>query len=234
MNFLKTLTIVLVATSVLSAGALSIESIEHASVRNDLDALVALRNDADAAATPFATAFLEYRIGVAANALSDTKTAKRSLKTSAKILKGLLDETPDSVESLTLLANVYGMTMGVSPIKAPFLGPKAERLIERAYEIAPGNAQVLLVRGISAFNTPSMFGGSKTKALDWLDQAIKAYDSNASTQKWGAAEAYVWRALTLDAMERRGDAIADLNEALAREPDYAWAQFILGNMQATG
>ena len=234
MNFLKSLTMILVATSVLSAGALSIESIEHASVRNDLGALIALRNEADATTTPFTTAFLEYRIGVSANALSDTKTAKRSLKSSTKILKQLLDEKPDSLEALTLLSNVYGMTIGVSPIKAVFLGPKAERLIERAYEIAPHNAQVLLVRGISAYNTPSMFGGSKTKALDWLDQAIKSYESSPSNGEWGAAEAYVWRALTLDAMERRSDAIADLNEALEREPDYAWALFILGNMQATG
>lgn len=234
MNFLKSLTMILVAASVLSADALSIESIEHASVRNDLGALVALRNDADATAAPFVAAFLEYRIGVSANALRDTKTAKRSLKSSAKILKKLLNDQPDSVEVLTLLSNVYGMTIGVSPIKAPFLGPKAERLIQRAYEIAPDNAQVLLVRGISAYNTPSTFGGSKSKALDWLDQAIKSYAADPSDGNWGAAEAYVWRALTLDALERRADAIADLNQALAREPDYAWAQFILGNLQATG
>lgn len=232
MRTLKTMSILMVLTCVLSAHALSVKDVEHASLRNDLDGLTELRAEAQAQEDTFVAAFLEYRIGIAANVAQDAKLAKQSLKRSAKILRSSLKDSPDSVPHLTLLAHVYGMQIGMNPMRGMTLGPKQHALIERAVEIDPDNAHTLLVQGVSGFNTPSMFGGNKSDALAMLDRAIKAFDA-APDAEWGAAEARVWRALTLDAMERRNDAIDALNTALTLEPDYAWARFILSSMEAT-
>lgn len=232
MNFLKPLALMVVLSTVLPAEALSVDAIEYASVRNDIEGLVTLRESVTSDKTSsYAAAFLEFRIAIAANANGDGSVAKKSLKRSATILKQALKDAPDSVEHMALLANVYGMQIGVSPLKGPLLGGKAQRLAERATALDPTNAQTMLIRGISSFNTPSMWGGSKKDALDWLDKAIGAFDSGASTG-WGQAEAHVWRALTLDALERRDEAIDALNAALSIEPDYVWARFILGNLQS--
>lgn len=233
MRALKTMSILMVLTCVLSAHALSVKDVEHASLRNDLDRLTALRAEAEQQDDTFVAAFLEYRIGIAANVAEDPKLAKRSLKRSAKILRSSLKDQPDSVPHLTLLAHVYGMQIGMNPMKGMTLGPKQHALIERAVEIDPDNAHTLMVKGVSDFNTPSMFGGSKSDALAMLDRAIKAFDATPDAE-WGVAEAWVWRALTLDAMERRADAVEALNTALSLEPDYAWARFILRSMDATG
>lgn len=232
MRILKSMSVLMVLTCVLSAHALSVKDIEHASLRNDLDRLNDLRTEVQQQDDAYVTAFLEYRIGVAANVAQESRLAKRSLKRSAKILRGVLKETPDSLPHLTLLAQVYGMQIGVSPMKGMTLGRKQHALIERAVAIDPDNAHALLVKGISDYNTPSMFGGNKSDALGTLDRAIKAFESTPDAE-WGVAEAWVWRALTLDAMERRGDAIEALNTALTLEPDYAWARFILASMEAT-
>ncbi|MFK7886048.1 MAG: hypothetical protein AB8G16_04210 [Gammaproteobacteria bacterium] len=233
MEFLKPLALILVLSCMAPAEALSVDTVEYASVRNDLDGLVALRSELTANTASYNAAFLEFRIGVAANANGEGKIAKKSLKNSAKILKKALKESPDSVPHMALLANVYGMQIGVSPMKGPLLGGKAQRLAERATQLEPGNAQTMLIRGISSFNTPSMWGGSKKDALKWLDQAITAFERGATTG-WGAAEAHVWRALTLDALERRAEAIDALNVALSVEPDYVWARFILSTLQEQG
>ena len=233
MRYLKAMSLTIVLASVVSSHALSVKDIEHASIRNDLNRLSELRSEAESQDDAFVRAFLEYRIGVAANVAQDAKLARQSLKRSARILRDALKDTPESVPHMTLLANVYGMQIGIDPMKGMTLGRKSHELIDRAIEIDPSNAHTLLVKGISDFSTPSMFGGSKRDALATLDQAIKAFEATPDAQ-WGVAEAYVWRALTLDAMERRDDAIEALNAALTLEPDFVWARFILDSMRATG
>lgn len=232
MNPLKTIALMLLLGVAANVQALSVESIEYASLRNDLGALLAMRDEANTQTSDYASAYLDFRIGVAANVMGDTKLAKSSLKSSAKTLQRKLKESPDSVPHMALLANVYGMTIGVSPIKGAFLGPKSQKLIDRAMALAPNDPTVLLVKGISLYNMPSMFGGSKSEALEMLEQAIAAFDASLATPAWGPREAQVWRALTLDALDKRDAAIVELNSALEREPDYAWARFVLGNLES--
>lgn len=232
MRFLKFLSVGLVLAGVLSAHALSLKTIEDASIRNDLTELVSYRGQAEQVNDAYVSAFLEYRIGIAANVAQDRKLAKSSLKRAAKILKKKLKVSPDSAAHLALLGNIYGMQIALSPMKGMTLGPKANKLVERAIEIAPSDPNTLLSLGISRYNTPSIFGGNKTEALAALDQAIKAFEVSQDAQ-WGKAEAHVWRALALDAMERRADAVTALNAALDLEPDFEWARFILSSMEAT-
>ncbi|MEM6641151.1 MAG: tetratricopeptide repeat protein [Pseudomonadota bacterium] len=232
MRCFKSMSLLVVLASVLSAQALSIADVEAVSIRNDLSGLTELRDEAEKQDDGYLQAFLEYRIAVAANAANDAKLAKRSLKTSAKLLRGGLETSPNSVQHMTLLANVYGLQIGINPMKGMTLGRKSHALIDRAMNIDPTNPHTLLAKGISDFNTPSMFGGSKGDALKTLDAAIKAFGASPDAQ-WGAAEAHVWRALALDEQARRSEAVAALNTALEIEPDYAWARFILRSMAAT-
>ncbi|MEO0344882.1 MAG: tetratricopeptide repeat protein [Pseudomonadota bacterium] len=220
--------IVLIAANV-QAG--SVDSVERASRNNDLTALETQRSaivDADA---PYLAALADYRIGIAHSVRSDEKSAGIALTAASEQLEALVKTEPKNAEAWALLANVYGMRMGLSPFSAMKLAGQADRARAKARALAPTNPRVLLTDGISLYNTPGMWGGSKPKAIAVLDQAIAMFEATPDSG-WGFAEALVWRGL---AHAETGDTAAaerDFQRAVELEPDYAWAQSLLARQRA--
>ena len=58
------------------------------------------------------------------------------------------------------------------------LGPRANAALDRASEIDSGNPRVLLLQGVSAFNTPAMFGGGTNKAEQFLRRSLERFAVN--------------------------------------------------------
>lgn len=213
------------------AHAGSIDAVERASTHNDLVALQTERAAIVADESPYLAALADYRIGIAQSVRADEKAAKAALESASSILESLVAEHPGDAEAWALLANAYGMRMGLSPFSAMKLSGKAERARKQAMALAPNNPRVLLMEGIALHNTPSMWGGSKTGAIEVLDLAIAAFDS-AAKPGWGHAEALVWRGLSHADTGDGAAAEADFSRAVALEPDYAWAQSLLARQRA--
>ncbi|MEL6951528.1 MAG: tetratricopeptide repeat protein [Pseudomonadota bacterium] len=220
--------IVLIAANV-QAG--SIDSVERASRNNDLTALETQRSAIVDADTPYLAALADYRIGIAHSVRGDETEAGIALTAASEQLDVLVKAEPKNAEAWALLANVYGMRMGLSPFSAMKLAGQADRARAKARALAPANPRVLLTEGISLYNTPGMWGGSKPKAIAVLDQAIAAFEATPDSG-WGFAEALVWRGL---AHAETGDTAAaerDFKRAVELEPDYAWAQSLLARQRA--
>ena len=80
---------------------------------------------------------------------------------------------------------------------------------------------------MSEYNTPAIFGGSKSAALESLDIALSLFSSDNSENQWGHAEAYVWRGLANQSMNNNEAAIQDWQQALNIAPDYGCANMLI-------
>lgn len=133
-------------------------------------------------------------------------------------------------ETHALRSSVLGMMIGSNPFRGMTLGPKSGTQMERAIEVAPANPRVWLLRGIGAFNTPSMFGGGLDKAEEYLSKAITLFKTDAPqppAPAWGAGEAHAWLGQAYAKQGKKDAARAEYQKALAIEPNDGWVKYSL-------
>ena len=172
-------------------------------------------------------AFALYRLAVTESVVGDNKSSKRYLDQAMVILESRLESNSEDVEAMILLAQVYGFQIALKPYKGAYYGIKSASVLEQAKALAPENPRVHLVQGISDYQTPAIFGGSKSSAIKAFDDAIEFYqvDQN-SGYHWGYEEAYVWRGLAQLALNNGEQAQADWQRAIELAPDYGWAKML--------
>jgi hypothetical protein len=72
-------------------------------------------------------------------------------------------------------------------------GPAAQQALETARKLNPENPRIYLLEGQDKFFTPEQYGGSKTKAKELFEEALKKYDAfkpaTALDPNWGKANA---------------------------------------------
>ena len=198
--------------------ATTIESVDAAANQLDVQTLEQLSQQASG----YTKAYADYRLAISANLRADADKAEAALEQAVDIL------TPaEDAESKALLAAVYGMQIGMNPLKGMTLGPKAGSTLDDAAEIEPTNPRVLLVRAISAYNTPAIFGGGPGNAIEFSNQAIASFRQPCNDICWGHAEAYTWRGLAKQQLGDQQGALNDWQQALQTNPDYGWAKFLL-------
>ena len=156
--------------------------------------------------------------------------------------EALLDEAVDQLtqavkahdrfaEGYGLLAGVYGAKIGKSPmIRGMTLGPRAGATMDRAATLEPDNPRIVLQQGVSAFNTPAMFGGGNAKAETLLRRSIELFEHEPADRpwpNWGRFDAHAWLGQTL---LKKGDAAgarAEYEKAQAIAPRSGWLRFVL-------
>ena len=132
-------------------------------------------------------------------------------------------------ESHALLASTLGMRI-VSDDLAMTLGMRSSVELERARTMGPNNPRVRLLQGISAFHSPTMFGGGHDVALEHFLAAIALFAEDAPEPPlpaWGHAEAYAWLGQTSAALGQSEEARAAYERALELEPAYGWVREVL-------
>ena len=206
----------------------TVDSIEQAAMMLDQNTLTQLTNEA----TGYDRALAYYRLAIAQNLNANTNQATVSLDNAIAELEALTEQNEQDAESWTLLAQAYGYKISFAPMKGVYYGPKSASAITNAYELAPNNPRLHLVKAISAYNTPAMFGGSKKAAIKSLDKSIELYQNdNSEHHKWGHAEAYVWRGLSQLTLNQTERALADWQTAIEIAPSYGWPQFLIEQNQ---
>lgn len=86
----------------------------------------------------------------------------------------------------TYFAALYGYEIGLSLIRAPFIGPKSMKYAENALKLDQGNPFAYMQMGNIQYYMPSMFGGSVNEAIRYFLQAKVLMENNqeAILQDW--------------------------------------------------
>jgi tetratricopeptide (TPR) repeat protein len=214
----------LILTTQVQADQLTITAIENASMALNLTKLVNIKESSHG----YDQALANYRLGLNYSFVQQQDNATAALTLATEQLTELVKINSQDNESWALLAQVYGLQMAYQPMRGGELGPKAAMALTTAQSISPDNPRVLLFKGVSKYNTPAMFGGSKHQALIELSNAIKQYkDDQYSEFHWGYAEAYTWRGLTHLELGNKEAALADWAKAIEISPNYGWAKNLL-------
>jgi len=222
------LTLALTGSLILSVQAKAdqqtITAIENASMELNVTALITLKENSQG----YDKALANYRLGLNYSFTQQQDKALAALKAATKQLTTLVEIDSKDNESWALLAQVYGLQIAYQPMRGSELGPKSAMALTTAQNISPNNPRGLLVKGVSKYNTPAMFGGSKHEALKVLSRAIAEYANDQySEYHWGHAEAYTWRGLTQLELGNKDAALADWAKAVEISPNYGWAKNLL-------
>ena len=146
-------------------------------------------------------AMLRYALAYAAYRMANLpdvadKEKKELLDDAVSQLQQVVKRNEKDVEAQALLGSVYGLQIAESPvIRGMTLGPRANAALDRAAEIDPGNPRVILLQGVSAFNTPAMFGGGTDKAEQLLRRSLDRFAVEPAAKpwpNWGRFNAHVW------------------------------------------
>jgi hypothetical protein len=192
--------------------------------------IAALQQQTQQAQDDYLFAYAQYRLAVTASVRADEDVMKPALTAAVDRLEQLIKSEPAAdlkIEALALLSLSRGLQAGYSPIKGAYYGKLSNDALEQAMAMQQNNPRVQLAAAILAFQTPTLFGGSKKDALAHSDVAIAAFNQPCQHICWGQAEAYIWRGLAkADAGDKAG-AKADWTQALQQAPNYGWAKQLL-------
>lgn len=175
-------------------------------------------------------AYANYRLAISANVMGQKTLASSALSAAQTTLEAL-ETSQANAESLALLSSVYGMQIALDNSKGATLGMKSAKAIASAEQLEPQNPRVALVKAITAYNTPAIFGGSMQNAKTLATTAIERFAQPCDNICWGEAEAYTWRGLAKQELGDSQGAIEDWQQAIKVQADYGWAKFLLQQNQ---
>jgi len=86
----------------------------------------------------------------------------------------------------TYKSALYGYEIGLSMVRAPFIGPKSMRCAEQALKLDPANPFACMQMGYIQYYMPSIFGGSVSEAIRYFLKAKSGMerDRNALSHDW--------------------------------------------------
>lgn len=223
-KYLLPLTLLSVISITSFADQQQIDAIETASMQLNVQALERLSLEVKG----YEQGLAFYRLGLNYQMTGQIDNAIEALEKATELLEYTVKENDQDTESYALLAQVYGLRIAYEPMKGAIFGPRSANAINRAQKLDNENPRVKLISGIIAYNTPVMFGGSKSNALENFNQAIDVFPSDQQSDfHWGYAESYTWRGLTHLEMGNKEKALADWQQAITIEPNFGWARMLI-------
>ena len=101
----------------------------------------------------------------------DRKLAYRYYKEALKHVQIAHKQSPNS-ENTIVLANVYGKLASLKTFKMLYYGSKSKSYLMDAFQMNERNPKSYLLAGIEIMWTPMIFGGSKKRAREFLNNAL--------------------------------------------------------------
>ncbi len=157
----------------------------------------------------------------------DEDLVEALLDKAATITKKLLAQNKKSPEANALLSAVYGMQMGLSPMKAMYLGSKSATAVKKGIELAPNNAFTNYVMGVYLFYTPSMFGGDAAESLVYFEKAKGIYETAGQIQSWEYMNLMAFLGQAYHSQKEYVKAKAIYTAALAIAPNFGYVKMYL-------
>ncbi|HYC93104.1 MAG TPA: hypothetical protein VEO54_28120 [Thermoanaerobaculia bacterium] len=177
-----------------------------------------------------------YTRGYVARALALTaKDDRKALFLEAiEQLEQAVAKQPRSGDAHALLGSTYGAAIGAFPFRAPELGQKSRAALQKAMELEPYNPRVHYLHGSSAFYRPAEYGGGAAVAEPFLRKALELFRSEPPEKpwpNWGRFETHLLLGQVLEKQNRRADARAQYELALAIAPESEYVRKRLQNVR---
>lgn len=117
-----------------------------------------------------------------------------------------------------------GFSIGISPYKAPFLGPRSFNYIEEAMKLDARNPYVLMEKANGLYYAPAFAGGDKKLAIELFRLSITLLETRTDnmTESWYYLMAKTKFANILSDEGRAAEALKLYNEIYRFEPRYTW------------
>lgn len=103
-------------------------------------------------------------------------TAEKYIDKSEGIINTLLNESPENATLYAYKGAYIGFRIGLSKLKAVYLGRRSIKNIDKALELDPDNIQGNIEKGNSLYYCPSIFGGDKEEAITYYIRAVKSFE----------------------------------------------------------
>lgn len=160
-------------------------------------------------------------------AISDNrkKEASEMLDKAFDYLDRYLNKYPHNAEAYAIKSSFYGYSIGISPYKAPFVGPKSNGELEHALELDPKNPWVILAKANALHYIPKVFGGDPEKAVKLYRLAIDGIVKKGETKNsWNYLNAYVNLGLCYTKLKQYDAALQTYRQVLAIAPTFKWVK----------
>lgn len=135
---------------------------------------------------------------------------------------------PNSSQARRLAGDMMGQLIPLAFAGGMRYGPESTREVETALRLDPKNAEAYVTRAVGYYFAPTMFGGNKQKAVEFLRKAI-ALDPVSDA----AATAHIWLAQLELAQDNRQEALQEIHAALKIDPQRLLAQTVERQIEET-
>ncbi len=178
---------------------------------------------------------INYKLAIFHIQKKERGKAKKLINDAIKILEASINLRDNFSESHALLGTLLGMKISFYPFLSPFLGYRSFSEFEIAINSDSKNPRNYLLRGITYFHTPSIFGGGISNAKNDFEYAIKLFEEekkgNPILPSWGLCEAYTWLGLCYLKNREREMAKETFLKGLEKCPEYKWLKLNLDKIK---
>jgi tetratricopeptide (TPR) repeat protein len=156
--------------------------------------------------------------------MEQKKRAKKYVLKAEVNAKKMLKHDPKWARVHALLGAIYGFKAGQAPYKAPILGIRAMKELNKAFDLDPTDPHIWMEKGNVDLYKPAIFGGNKRDAILYYLKAIELFEEDSVNigNNWlylntlsGLATAYV-------RTEQINKADLTYQKIIDREPDFKW------------
>jgi tetratricopeptide (TPR) repeat protein len=166
--------------------------------------------------------YIGYCLGI-----DENKTAEKYLGLAEKNLERLARQGYSPSVIAAYRSAFYGYKIGLSPLKAPFIGPKSVSQAESSIKMDPQNPLGYIQFGNAQFYMPAVFGGSKTEAIKYFQKAEQLMENNPDdwvNENWNYLSLLTLIGQSYEAMQDYKKAETYYRKALNKEPGFSWVK----------
>lgn len=147
------------------------------------------------------------------------KLIQNTLKNANKLTK-----TKYKAEAWALKSGLNGFEIGLAKYKAPVLGHKSKKYIDKSLSIKTRNPMAWLEKGNIYYHMPGLFGGSYDKAIRYYKKAIGYFKHTSYLPSWLKLNTMVWLGKTYEANNQFRKSAETYRNILRHEPDFKWVK----------
>ncbi len=192
--------------------------------KQTMDELAAQKPDSDA----LVLQLLDYQYGYIPWCLERDKSEEAAHYIQAALKNiGKLEKDHYKVSQVNAYKSaIYAFSLRLHPYKAPFLGPKSLNAVKLSMEQDSTDPYGFLQYGHALYYMPSIFGGSKTKAISYYVKAqhLMEKDTNSLTENWNYLSLLVTLAQAYQTTAQYEKAYRYYKLILNIEPHFLWVK----------